>query len=147
MSARYPGRRSHPDVDAALLDVPSVTPGDQIPLEEGCALLGARVDTFRDQYLTSERWDASAKRFGIMKHARGRVTVSRRLILEQLDAVRRDPWGGGYGPSGPWARRVRDAWADVSAYDTSVRARVATHDVLVNAPAAEADPQGDLFAR
>ena len=75
-----------------LAELPGQNPSDRILLEEGCALLGVRVDTFRDQYLTAERYEVSVRHFGILK-ARGRVTLSRRLVLAHLEAVARDPWG------------------------------------------------------
>lgn len=146
MSSSTPSRcRPRRTSGADLLpDVVDHDPSDRILRAEGCALLGVREDTFRDQYLTPERRAASIRRFGIERDERGRITVSRRLVLEHLVAVTREPWGGAYGPPGVWAERVRQVSEAAAAY-------AALLDAL---PAGESsppcdqptDPQRDLFA-
>lgn len=146
MSAHDAPPDPRPDLDAALFGARDhAASGDRIPLEDGCALLGVRSDTFRDQYLSPERRKVFAPRLGLVKDDQGRETVSRRLILEHLDSIRREPWGGAYGLSGAWGRRARRDWEALRAYDAALEALSAAADAAPDTPRA-ADAQGELFA-
>jgi hypothetical protein len=109
-------------------------------------LLGVRVDTFRDQYLSPERRNVFAPRFGLAKDERRRVTVSRRLVLEHLDALRRGPWGGAYGPSGAWGRRARQAWEGLTSYDAAVKAAGGSDDAAPGRGARQRSPRRSVRA-
>lgn len=118
--------------------------GDRISLEEACALLDVPERTFRRQYLIAAKREVSTARFTIREDEAGRITVSRRLILEHRAEVIREIWGGAYGPSGRWADRIRLADEAVAAYEAWER-RASTDDA-VRGEAGPPDPQRDLFA-